>query len=104
MRDRFEHDGSGRNPRAVTNLDIAEDLRARADQHAVANFRVPIARLLARAAEGHVLQDLDVILDKRSLADDETRGMIKKNSEPDAHVRIDIRQKHRLRAAMDIIS
>src|SRR6266568_8882147 len=104
MRDRFEHDGSGRNPRAVPNLDIAEDLRASADQHAVANFRVPVARLLARAAEGHFLQDRDVILDQRSLAHDEPRGMIKKNSTSDAHGRIDIGLKHRRRAALEIIS
>src|SRR5207247_9335543 len=72
--------------------------------HAVTNFPVPITRLLARAAEGPFLQDRDVILDQRSLAHDEPRGMIKKNSASDAHGRIDIGLKHRRRAALEIIS
>ena len=47
----------------MADLDIAEDFRARADQHAVTDFRVAVAGLLAGAAERHALQDRDVVLD-----------------------------------------
>ena len=48
----------------MTDLDIAEDLGARADQHAVADLRMPVAALLAGAAERHVLQHRHVVLDR----------------------------------------
>ena len=49
--------------RAMADLDIAEDLRPRADQHAVADFGMAVAGLLAGAAEGDALQDRHVVLD-----------------------------------------
>src|SRR5262249_11912129 len=104
MRDRFEHNRSGRNARAVTNLDITEDLGASADQYPAADFRVAIACLLTRAAKGHVLQDRRVILNHRGLAHDQPGGMIKENSASDAHGRMDIGLKRRRASALEIIS
>src|ERR1700746_931569 len=104
MRDRFEHDRSCLNARAVTHLYITSVLGASADQSPAADFRVAIARLLTRSAEGHVLQDRGVILNHRGLAHDQPGGMIKENSASDAHGRMDIGLKRRRGSALEIIS
>ena len=47
----------------MADLDIAEDLGARADQHATADLGMAVARLLAGAAQRHALHDRDIVLD-----------------------------------------
>ena len=85
---------SGGDPRAMSDLDIAEDLGAGADQYAAANLGMAIARLLAGAAERHLLQDRHVVLDDRGLADHEAGGMVEENAAPDAHGRMDVGLEH----------
>ena len=45
-------------------------------RHAAPDLRMPVAGLLAGAAERDVLQDRDVVLDHRRLADDEAGGVV----------------------------
>src|SRR5690606_17846569 len=88
---RLEHDGARRNARAGADLDIAKDLGAGADQHAVADLRMPVGALLAGTAECHAVQDRDIVADDGSLADDEPRRMIEEDAFADPGRRVDIR-------------
>src|SRR5689334_3094404 len=47
----------------VADPDVAQDLRAGADHHAVADRRMPLARLLAGAAKGHALVEKYIVAD-----------------------------------------
>src|SRR6202167_6505803 len=78
VRDRVKDHRARRHPRAIANLDIAEDLRPRSDQDAMADLRMPVTSLLAGAAEGHALEYRNVVLDHRGLADHEAGRMIEK--------------------------
>src|SRR6516164_2618902 len=53
VRHRLDDDGARRNARAMADLDVAEDLRARTDHDAAANLRMAVLVLLAGAAERH---------------------------------------------------
>src|SRR5690606_36269731 len=66
--DRLQHHRPGSDARAGTDLDIAENFRAGADQDAIADLRMPIGPLLAGAAERHPVQDRDIVTDHRGLA------------------------------------
>ena len=101
-RHRLEHDGAGRDAGAFADLDIAEDLGAGADQDAAADFRMAVAALLAGAAEGHVLQDGDVVLDQSRLADDDAGGMIDEDALAHAHRRVDVDLEHLRGPALQI--
>src|SRR5262245_54717144 len=103
MRDRFEHNGPGGNTRAMPDLDVAEDLGARADQYAAADFRMTITRLLTGPAQRNLLQHRHVVLDHCSLAYDQTSGMIEEDSASDADGRIDVGLEYCRRAALQIV-
>src|SRR5262245_61957150 len=100
---RLEHDRSGGDAGAVTDFDIAEDFGARSDQYAAADLGMTVARLLAGAAERHLLQDRDVVLDHGGLADDEAGGVVKEDAAADRHGRIDVGLEHGRRAALQIV-
>ena len=87
VRHRLQHDRAGRDPGAMADLDVAEDFRARADQHAVADLGMAVAGLLAGAAERHALQDRDVVLDHRRLADHEAGRVVEEDALADARGR-----------------
>jgi len=75
---------------AVADLDVAQNLRAGADQHAVADLGVTVARLLARAAERNALQNRDIILDDTGLADDQRRRVVEEHALADSRRRVDV--------------
>src|SRR5262249_3561750 len=81
----------------------AEDLSAGSDQYTTANLGMTVARLLTSAAERHLLQDRDVVLDHSGLTDDEPGGMVKEDAAADRHGRIDVGLGHRRRAALQIV-
>ena len=83
MRDRLEHDRAGGDARAVTDLDIADDLRAGAQHDAAADFRMAVGVFLAGAAERDVVQDRDVVLDDRGLADDQAGRVVEEDAATD---------------------
>src|SRR5690606_8804968 len=89
--------------RATADLDIAEDLGAGADEDAAADLRMAVAALLAGAAERHPVQDRDIVLDHRGLADDEAGGMIKQDAAADGGVRMDVHLEHLRGAALQPI-
>ena len=86
----------------MADLDIAENFRAGADQHAAADLRMAIPVLLAGAAERHALQDRDVVVDHRGLADHEAGGVIEEDAAADRGGGIDVGLEHRRRAALQI--
>src|SRR5262249_24066889 len=98
----FHHHRACGDARAMANLDIAENLGARSDHHAVANLRMAILVLLAGAAERDAMQDRDVVLDDGSLAADEAGGMVEEDASPDAGGRVDVGLEYRGRTALQI--
>ena len=97
-----QHDRARRDARAMADLDVAENLRARADQNAMADLGMPVAGLLAGAAERHALQDRDVVLDHRRLADDQAGRVIEEDALADARGGVDVDAEHRRSAALQI--
>ena len=102
VRHRLEHHRAGGDARAMADLDIAEDLGAGADQHAAADLRMAVPVLLAGAAERHAVQDRDVVLDHRGLADHEAGGVVEEDAAADPRGRMDVALEHRRRAALQI--
>jgi hypothetical protein len=88
----------------MADLDVAEDLGARADEHAAADLRVPVAPLLARAAERHVLEHGDVVLDHGGGAHHEARGVVEEDAPSDSRRRVDVGLEHLRRAALEVES
>lgn len=87
----------------MSDLDIAEDLGARADHHAVTDFRMTILILLAGATEGDAVKDRHVVFDQRGLADHKAGGVIEEDAAADLRGRIDVGLEFRRRAALDVI-
>src|SRR6266496_5014968 len=83
MRHRLHHHRAGGNPRAMADLDIAEDFGASPDHHAAANFWMPILVLLAGATERDAMQDRDVVVDHGGLAADESGGVVEEDAAAD---------------------
>ena len=71
----------------MTDLDIAENLRARPDHHAVADLGMAVLVLLAGAAERHAVQDRDVVFDDGGLAADKTGGVVEEDAAADLRAR-----------------
>src|SRR5581483_6082383 len=102
VRHRLDHDRARRDTRAMADLDIAQNLRARADHHAAADFRMTVLMLLAGAAERDVMQDRHVVLDDGGLTDDEAGRMVEENAAADLRRRIDVALEDRGRAALQV--
>src|SRR5256885_3318904 len=103
MRHSLHHDGTGRDPRAMANLDIAEDFGAGPDHHAVANFWMAVLVLLAGAAERDAVQDRDVVVDHGGLAADEAGGVVEEDAAADHGGGVDVGLEHRRGAALQIV-
>ena len=84
------------------DLDVAEDLGAGADQHALPDLGVAVAALLAGAAERHVLQDRDVVLDHRRRADDEAGRVVEEDAAADPRRRVDVGLEHLRGPALEV--
>ena len=76
--------GTGGDPGAMADLDIAEDLGAGADHDPSTDFWMAIARFLAGPTERDIVQDRNVVLNQRGFADDKSGGMVEKNAAADA--------------------
>src|SRR3974390_1815938 len=86
----------------MPDLDVAENLGASADHHAVADLRVTVLVLLAGAAERHTMQDRHIILDHRGLAHHQAGGMVEEDGTADRGSRIDVALEDRRGAALQI--
>src|SRR6185312_2954181 len=91
-----------RNTRAMANLDIAEDLRARTDQHTAPDLGMTVLVLLAGAAERHAVQDRNIVVDHGSFAADEAGRVIEENAASDFRGGIDVGLKHCRRTALQV--
>src|SRR5258708_33314779 len=87
----------------MADLDIAENFRARPDQHAVANFGMAVLVLLAGAAKRNAVQDRDVVFDHSGLADDEPGGVIEEDTAADPGRGVDVGLEYCRGAALQII-
>src|SRR5262249_5925239 len=102
VRHRLHHNRACGDARAMADLDIAENLGASPDHHAVANLRMAVLVLLAGAAERNAMQDRDVVLDHRGLAADEAGGVVEEDAAAEAGGRIDVGLEYRGRTALQI--
>src|SRR5262249_52428860 len=98
----LDHDRTSGDARAVTDLDVPENLGAGADQHAMPDLGMTIADLLASAPERHPVQNGYVIIDDGRLTDDSPGSMIDKNAAPDARGRMDVALENLGPAALQI--
>src|SRR6266404_5584320 len=87
----------------MTDLDIAENLRARPDQYAVADLGMAVFVLLAGAAQRDAVQDRDVVLDHSGLTAHEAGGVIQENPAANPGCGIDVGLEYRRGAALQII-
>ena len=74
--DGLEHDRARADLYVIAKPDRAEHLRARADDHAVAQRGMPLAVLLAGAAQRYALVQRHVVADLRRFADDDARAVV----------------------------
>src|ERR1700733_2473575 len=86
----------------MADLDIAENLRPRPDQYAMADLGMAVLVLLAGAAERDAVQDRNVVLDDSGLAAHEPGGMIEEDAAADPGSGIDVGLEYRRRAALQI--
>ena len=87
---RLQHHTAGTNLGTATNFNIAEHLGTGADHHAFTDLRMTVTMLLTGPAERDVLQDRDIVLDHRGLADDDTRCVVKHDATSDTRRRVNI--------------
>ena len=96
-----QDDRIGRNARVVANLERAEHLRARADHDVVAERRVPLADVLARAAERHALIEQAVVADLGGLAYDDAGAVVDDEAAADVRAGVDLDARPHLRPLRD---
>src|ERR1044071_512123 len=100
VRNRFQHHRAGRHAGTTTDLDVAQDLGAGADQHALANLGMAIAVFLAGAAQSDILEHRHVVLDHRGLSDHQPCGVVEENAAADPGGRMDVALEHGRRPAL----
>src|SRR4029077_19870623 len=66
----------------------------------MADLGMPVTSLLAGAAEGHALQNRNVILDHRRLADHKAGGVIEEHALANARGGVDVAPEHSRREAL----
>src|SRR5690606_14822076 len=102
-RDLRKHNRTRGNARVLTDLDIAQHLRAGADHHAAADFRMAIAALFAGAAERHRVEHGDIVLDHRGLANDDAVRVVDEHARADLGGRMDVDSKQLRHPALQVI-
>ena len=78
----------------VAHGERAEYLRARRDQHVVADRRVALAGVVAGAAEGHAVVNRAVVPDFRGLTDDDAHAVVDEQAAADRRARVDFDAGH----------
>ncbi len=98
----FQHDAAGADLRPGADLDVAEDFRPGPDKHAVAHLGMSVAGLFASAAERHLVQHGNVVLDDRGLAHHHAGGVIDEDSLADPRRRMNVDPEYLGGAALQI--
>ena len=86
----------------MADFNIAEDLGAGPDQDTIANLGVAVAAGLSGSAKCDTMQDLDIVLDHRRLADDKAGGVVEEDALADTRGRIDVGLEHGRGPALQI--
>ena len=98
-----KHDRAGGNARAMANFNVAKNLGACADQHAMPDLRMAVATFLARSAKGNTLQDGNIVLDHRGFADHDIVAMIDHDALADFRRGVDVNARNHRRAALQVL-
>src|SRR6185437_1313819 len=85
-----EDDASRSHPRAIADLDIAEDLGPCPHHNSAPDLGMAIAPLVAGAAEGNAVQHRAIVADHGSLADDDARGVVEHDALADHRRGVDV--------------
>src|SRR4051794_26790351 len=85
-----QNDATGANFCPPPDLDIAQDLGARTDEHAAPHLRVPITRLLTRPAQRDFVQQRYVVFHDGGLADDDARAVVNQYARANPGRRMDV--------------
>ena len=85
-----EHDAAGTDAGIVADVDRAEDFGARTDQDIVAKGGVPLAGILAGAAEGHAVVDGAVVADLSGLAEHDAHAVVDEQTLADGGTGVDL--------------
>jgi hypothetical protein len=99
----LQHHRARGDPAAMPDGDVAQHLGARADQHARADLGMPVAVLLAGAAQRHRMQHRDVVADHRGLADHDGMGMVDHDPLPDPCPGMDVDPEDLRGAHLEIV-
>src|SRR5690606_13252938 len=75
-RDRFKYHTAGGNFGSAADFDIAEHFRPGADEHAFADFWMPIAGVLAGSSQRYGLHEGNVVFNHGGFTNDDTRGVV----------------------------
>src|SRR5437867_150896 len=76
--------------RVVPHPDRTEQDRVGPDEHVVADDRMPLAVVLAGAAQAHVVEQDAVVADHRALPDDDARAVVDEEAAAEARARMDL--------------
>ena len=88
--DVVEHDGVGADPGVVAHLDRSQHLRAGADDHIIANGRVPLAAAGAGDPKGDLMIEVAVVADFRGLADHHAHAVVDHQPPAESGGRVDL--------------
>ena len=87
---RVNHHRAGADLHVVADADVSQNLGARADDHVVAEGGVPLALLLAGAAQGHALVEQNVVADFGGLADHHAHAVVDEEPAADRRAGMDL--------------
>ena len=104
LRDRFQHERAGRDPRIGPNLDIANDDGCRANKNAATYFRMPIPGSHSASPEGNAMKDRDIVFDDHRFACDEAGGVVEEYAFPELGGWVNIGPGHLGRPALQVES
>src|ERR1700677_3767286 len=90
VRNFFDDNGIGANPAVVADLDRAENLRAGADDHPVADGGVALSGLCPGSAERDAVIDRDVVAHLGGFADHYTGRVVDEHAGPEGRTGMDV--------------
>ena len=82
---------------------VADKLCARADENAGTHLRVPVARLVASSAEGHLVQNRNVVFHYARFARHEGRRMVEQYARSESGRRMDVHGENLAAQALEVL-
>jgi hypothetical protein len=75
---------------AVANVNVAEQLGVGTEHHSVSDFRMTVADFVTGTAEGHAVQETDVVADYGGFTDDNVCGVVNQETMTDFGGRMNV--------------